>query len=133
MGFRMNITKELLLEYKKHHKKEFNFQNFGDKQNMWECYTSKIKCSDADCLFDYHPDRGTLSMFTDFHLIYDATDKEVGLEMYSNCNIKSWEEFLYYMNQYKAFERAALKFKKEIVIESKKLELEEDFNNADED
>ena len=35
------------------------------------------------------------------------------------------------MNQYKAFERAALKFKKEIVIESKKLELEEDFNKAD--
>ena len=133
MGFRMNITKELLLEYKKHHKKEFNFQNFGDNRMMWECYTSRIFCRDADCLFDYHPDRGTLSMFTDFHLIYDATDKEVGLEMYSNCNLKSWEEFLYYMNQYKAFERAALKFKKDIVIESKKLELEEDFNNADDD
>lgn len=132
MGFRMNITKELLLEYKKHHKKEFNFQNFGDKQNMWECYTSKIKCSDADCLFDYNPHYGTLSMFTDFHLVYDATDKEVGLKLFSNCNITSWEEFEMYMNQYKAFERAALKFKKEIVIESKKLELEEDFN-ADDD
>ena len=55
MGFRMNITKELLLEYKKHHKKEFNFQNFGDNELMWECYTSKIRCCDADCLFDYNP------------------------------------------------------------------------------
>lgn len=129
----MNITKELLIEYKKHHKKEFNFQNFGSKNDMWECYTSKILCRDADCLFDYNPDLGTLSMFTDFHLIYDATDKEIGLSLFSNCNIPSWEEFLYYMNQYKAFEMAALKFKKDIVIESKKLELEEDFNNADED
>ena len=131
MGFRMNITTELLLEYKKHHKKEFNFQNFGSKDDMWECYTTKIKCSDADCLFDYNPFYGTLSMFTDFHLVYDATDKEIGLSLFSNCNITSWEEFLYYMNQYKAFERAALKFKKEIVIESKKIELEKDFNNAD--
>lgn len=133
MGFRMNITKELLLKYKKHHKKEFNFQNFGEKNMMWECYTSKIHCSGADCLFDYNPSSCRLSMFTDFHLVYDATDKEVGMELFSNCNIKSWEEFLYYMNQYKAFEGAALKFKKDIVIESKKLELEEDFNNADED
>lgn len=133
MGFRMNITNELLLEYKKHHKKEFNFQNFGYKQDMWECYTSKIKCRDADRLFDYNPTYGTLSMFTDFHLVYDATDKEVALELFGNCNLKSWEEFLYYMNQYKAFERAALKFKKEIVIESKKIELEEDFNNDDAD
>lgn len=133
MGFRMNITKELLLEYKKHHKKEFNFQNFGDNNLMWEGYTTKIKCSDADCLFDYNPHYGTLSMFTDFHLVYDATDEKVYLEFYSSCNITSWEEFEMYMNQYKAFERAALKFKKEIVIESKKLELEEDFNNADED
>lgn len=129
----MNITKELLLEYKKHHKKEFNFQNFGDNNLMWEGYTTKIKCSDADCLFDYNPHYGTLSMFTDFHLVYDATDEKVYLEFYSSCNITSWEEFEMYMNQYKAFERAALKFKKEIVIESKKLELEEDFNNADED
>lgn len=127
----MNITKELLLEYKKHHKKEFNFQNFGDNELMWECYTSKIRCCDADCLFDYNPHRGTLSMFINFQLMYDATDEKVYMELHSNCNLKSWEEFLYYMNQYKAFERAALKFKKEIVIESKKLELEEDFNNAD--
>jgi hypothetical protein len=35
------------------------------------------------------------------------------------------------MKRYKAFERAALKFKKEIVIESKKLELENDFNADD--
>ena len=132
MGFRMNITNELLLEYKKHHKKEFNFCNFGNNELMWECYTSKIRCCDADCLFDYNPHRGTLSMFTDFHLIYDATDEEVYMELYSSCNIKSWEEFEMYMKRYKAFERAALKFKKEIVIESKKLELENDFN-ADDD
>lgn len=133
MGFRMNITKELLLEYKKHHKKEFNFQNFGDNNLMWEGYTTKIKCSDADCLFDYNPHFGTLSMFTDFHLIYDATDEKVYMELHSNCNITSWEEFKMYMKRYKAFERAALKFKKEIAIESKKLELEKDFNNDDED
>ena len=133
MGFRMNITKELLLEYKKHHKKEFNFQNFGDNNLMWEGYTTKIKFSDADCLFDYNPHYGTLSMFTDFHLVYDATDEKVYLEFYSSCNITSWEEFEMYMKRYKAFERATLKFKKEIAIESKKLELEEDFNNADED
>lgn len=132
MGFRMNITSELLLEYKKHHKKEFDFYNFGNNELMWECYTSKIRCCDADCLFDYNPHRGTLSMFTDFHLIYDATDDEVYMELHSNCNLKSWEEFEMYMKRYKAFERAALKFKKEIVIESKKLELEDDFN-ADDD
>lgn len=128
----MNITSELLLEYKKHHKKEFNFQNFGDDNLMWECYTSKIRCSDADCLFDYNPKLGTLSMFTDFHLVYDATDEEVFMELYSNCNLKSWEEFEMYIKRYKVFERAALKFKKELIIESKKLELEDDFN-ADDD
>lgn len=132
MGFRMNITKELLLEYKKHHKKEFNFQNFGDNELMWECYTSKIRCCDADCLFDYNPHRGTLSMFINFQLMYDATDEKVYMELHSNCTLESWEEFEMYMKRYKAFERAALKFKKEIVIESKKLELEEDFN-ADDD
>lgn len=128
----MNITKELLLEYKKHHKKEFNFQNFGDNELMWECYTSKIRCCDADCLFDYNPHRGTLSMFINFQLMYDATDEKVYMELHSNCTLESWEEFEMYMKRYKAFERAALKFKKEIVIESKKLELEEDFN-ADDD
>ena len=133
MGFRMNITSELLLEYKKHHKKEFDFHNFGGKDLMWECYTSKIRCMDADCLFDYNPLRGTLSMFTDFHLVYDATDEKVYMEFCSNCNIKTWEEFEMYMKRYKAFENAALKFKKEIVIETKKLELDEDFNNADDD
>lgn len=132
MGFRMNITSDLLLEYKKHHKKEFDFYNFGDKELMWECYTTKIRCSDADCLFDYNPHYGTLSMFTDFHLVYDATDENVYFEFFSNCNITSWEEFEMYIKRYKAFERAALKFKKEIVIESKKLELEDDFN-ADDD
>ena len=132
MGFRMNITSELLLEYKKHHKKEFNFYNFGNDELMWECYTSKIRCCDADCLFDYKPHRGTLSMFTDYHLIYDATDEKVFMELNSSCNLKSWEEFEMYMKRYKAFERAALKFKKEIAIESKKLELEDDFN-ADDD
>ena len=128
----MNITNELLLEYKKHHKKEFNFQNFGDNDCMWECYTSKIRCSAADCLFDYNPKLGTLSMLTDFHLVYDAIDEEVFMELYCNCNLKSWEEFEMYIKRYKVFERAALKFKKEIVIESKKLELENDFN-ADDD
>ena len=128
----MNITSELLLEYKKHHKKEFDFYNFGNNELMWECYISKIRCCDADCLFDYNPHRGTLSMFTDFHLIYDATDEEVFMEFQSSCNLKSWEEFEMYMKRNKAFERAALKFKKEIVIESKKLELEGDFN-ADDD
>ena len=130
MGFRMNITKELLLEYKKNHKKEFDFHNFGEKDLMWECYTSKIKCSDADCLFDFNPLMGRLSMFTDFRLTYDATDDKVYMDFCSNCNIKSWEEFLMYMKRYKAFERTALKFKKEIVIETKKLELDEDFSNA---
>ena len=124
----MNITSELLLEYKKHHKKEFDFYNFGNNELMWECYTSKIRCCDADCLFEYNPHRGTLSMFTDFHLIYDAT---VYMELNSSCNLKSWEEFEMYMKRYKAFERTALKFKKEIVIESKKLELEGDFNADD--
>ena len=128
----MNITSELLLEYKKHHKKEFDFYNFGNNELMWECYISKIRCCDADCLFDYNPHRGTLSMFTDFHLIYDATDEEVFMKFQSSCNLKSWEEFEMYMKRYKAFERAALKFKKEIAIESKKLELEGDFN-ADDD
>lgn len=128
----MNITNELLLEYKKHHKKEFNFQNFGDDNLMWECYTSKIRCSNADCLFDYNPHSGTLSMFTDFHLIYDVTDEDVFIELYSSYNLKSWEEFEMYMKRYKVFERAALKFKKELIIESKKLELEDDFN-ADDD
>jgi hypothetical protein len=65
-------------------------------------------------------------------LIYDAVDEEVSMELNSSCNLKSWEEFELYMKRYKAFERAALKFKKEIVIESKKLELEDDFN-ADDD
>ena len=128
----MNITNELLLEYKKHHKKEFNFQNFGANNLLWECYTSKIRCSNVDCLFDYNPNLCTLSMYTDFHLVYDAIDEEVFMELYCNCNIKSWEEFEMYIKRYKVFERAALKFKKEIVIESKKLELENDFN-ADDD
>jgi hypothetical protein len=132
MGFRMNITSELLLEYKKHHNKEFNFYYFGDNNMMWECYTTKIRCCDADCLFDYNPHRGTLSMYTDFHLIYDATDEEVFMALHSSCNLKSWEEFEMYMKRYKVFERAALKFKKELIIESKKLELEDDFN-ADDD
>lgn len=48
------------------------------------------------------------------------------------CNLKSWEEFEMYIKRYKVFERAALKFKKELIIESKKLELENDFN-ADDD
>lgn len=133
MGFRMNITDELMLEYKKHHKKEFDFFNFGEKNMMWECYPKKFKCLDADCLFDYNPLRGTLSMFTDFHLVYDATDEKVYMEFCSNCNINSWEEFKKLMKRYKAFENAALKFKKEIVIETKKLELDEDFNNANDD
>lgn len=128
----MNITSELLLEYKKHHKKEFNFQNFGNNDRMWGCYPSKIRCSNADCLFDYNPHSGTLSMLTDFHLIYDVTDEDVFIELYSSCNLKSWEEFEMYMKRYKVFERAALKFKKELIIESKKLELEDDFN-ADDD
>lgn len=131
MGFRMNITKELLLEYKKHHKKEFNFHGFGDNNMMWKCYISKIKCSDADSLFDYNPNLMTLSMYTDFHAVYDATDENVYVEFFSNCNITSWEEFEMYMKRYKAFEMATLKFKKEIAIESKKLELEEDFNADD--
>ena len=66
----MNITSELLLEYKKHHKKEFNFQNFGNNDRMWGCYISKIRCGNLDCLFDYNPHSGTLSMLTHFHLIY---------------------------------------------------------------
>jgi hypothetical protein len=70
-------------------------------------------------------------MFTDFHLIYDATDEEVFMELHSSCNLKSWEEFEMYMKRYKVFERAALKFKKELIIESKKLELEDDFNADD--
>ena len=128
----MNITSELLLEYKKHHKKEFNFQNFGEKNMWWACYISKIKNFDSDSLFKYNPKIGTLSMFTDFHLVYDAFDKTVYIELYTYCDIKSWEEFEMYMKRYKAFERAALKFQKEIVIESKKLELEDVFN-ADDD
>ena len=128
----MNITSELLLEYKKPHKKEFNFQNFGNNNLIWECYTAKIRCSNSDCLFDYNPHIGTLSMFTDFHLIYDVTDEDVFIELYSSCNLKSWEEFEMYMKRYKVFERAALKFKNELIIESKKLELEDDFN-ADDD
>ena len=122
----MNITNELLLEYKKHHNKEFNFRNFGDNNRLWECYSS------ADCLFDYNHILGTLSMYTDFHLIYDALHEIVYVEFYGNCNIKSWEEFKMYMKRYKAFEMTALKFKKEIAIVSKKLELEDDFN-ADDD
>ena len=128
----MNITNELLLEYKKHHNKEFKFCSFGDNNRLWECYTTKIRCCNADCLFDYNPHSWTLSMFTDFHLIYDATDEDVFMELHSSCNLKSWEEFEMYMKRYKVFERAALKFKKELIIESKKLELEDDFN-ADDD
>lgn len=124
----MNITNELLLEYNKHHNKEFNFHGFGDNNMIWECYISKIKCSDADSLFDYNPNLRTLSMYTDFHAAYDAKDEEVYVVFFDYCNIKSWEEFEMYMKRYKAFERVALKFKKEIAIESKKLELEDDFN-----
>lgn len=129
----MNITNELLLEYKKHHNKEFKFCSFGDNNRLWECYTKIMprgRC--ADCLFDYNPKLGTLSMYTDFHLEYDALYETVYVELYGNCNIKSWEEFEMYMKRYKVFERAALKFKKELIIESKKLELEDDFN-ADDD
>lgn len=123
----MNITKELLLEYKKHNNKEFNFSNFGDNSFTWECYPSKIRSCDADYLFAYTPHSWSLSMYTDFHLVYDVTDEDVFMELHHCCNITSWEEFEMYMKRYKAFERAALKFKKEIVIESKKLELEDDF------
>lgn len=59
-------------------------------------------------------------------------NEDVFIELYSSCNLKSWEEFEMYMKRYKVFERAALKFKKELIIESKKLELENDFN-ADDD
>ena len=36
----MNITNELLLEYNKHHNKEFNFHGFGDNNMMRKCSKS---------------------------------------------------------------------------------------------
>ena len=67
----------------------------------------------------------------DINKIYDELEIELEYPDDPDTIYYSREEFEMYMKRYKVFERSALKFKKELIIESKKLELEDDFNADD--
>lgn len=129
----MKITSELLLEFQKHHANEFKFVNFGEKDLMWECYyNGNFETLDPrDSIIDFNPKKGELKMYTFFNLSYSGIKYKNDISFcifFSNyCEIETWEEFEELIKNFKIWEKAALKFKKDIIIETKKVDCEGDF------
>lgn len=127
----MKITSKRLLEFQKHHANEFKFINFGEKKLTWGCYYNGTfeRMDGNDSIIDYNPLTGELKMYTVFKLSYFVTFKRVSyyIEFSSYCTIETWEEFEDLIKQFKIWEKAALKFKKDIIIETKKVDCEGDF------
>ena len=127
----MKISRKLLLEFQKHHEREFKFINFGNNKLMWECYyNGPFERRDGnDSIIDYNPLTRELKMFTDFNLCYSVTAKVVAfyVEFSSYCSVETWEDFEEIFKQFKIWSNATLKFKKDIIIETKKVECDGDF------
>lgn len=127
----MKITSELLLEFQKHYANEFKFVNFGEKDLTWECYYNGTfeTLEPRDSIIDFNPIKGQLKMYTVFNLSYSGINNSISFCIFfSNYReIETWEEFEELIKHFKIWVKAVLKFKKDIIIEYKKVDCEGDF------